>query len=107
MYYQAFLAALARNQRLGLPAFPLLFPTAGQQWWLTRHAVEQLPYVIRYALGPLSAKQLSAQRISLHHRLAPVIKRWLGCEVYCTVGWVDFEAGGSYFPCDETYLDNC
>ncbi|TDN36996.1 hypothetical protein E4631_19785 [Hymenobacter sp. UV11] len=104
MYYEAFLAALARNQRLGLSDFLPPAKSAMQQQWLTSQAVEELPYIIHYALGPLNAAQLSAQCIALHYRLAPVVKRWLRCEVYYTVGWVDFEAGGHYFYCDEAYL---
>jgi hypothetical protein len=102
-YFKEFLWAMARNKRFNLPT-PFPWFETGRRW-LDAKAKDEFAYILHDELDSLDFKEVSKQCLSLHYRLAPIVSHWLNCEVFYTVGWVDFGAGGNRFYCDDASLN--
>lgn len=102
-YLQEFKRALIRSEKLGLQV-PEYYHEPTTPRWLNAKTNDEFAHVVRDALGEVDFSDVNAQCLAFHHRLVPVVSQWLGCEVFYTMGWVDFGAGGSLFQCDEASL---
>lgn len=103
-YAQEFTTALLRSQEAGLsvPACKLELSCR----WLSDRAQAEFPYVLRHTLGELDFAEISAHCLSLNLELLPAVSRWLGCEVFYTLGWIDDETEKGLFRFDETFIQD-
>ncbi|MFD2788085.1 hypothetical protein [Hymenobacter rubripertinctus] len=101
-YAQEFSRALLRSQEAGLhvPNCKLEL----NRRWLSDRAQAEFPYVLRHTVGELDFAEISAHCLSLNLELLSAVSRWLGCEVFYTLGWVDDETENGLFYFDEVFI---
>ncbi|WP_313025550.1 hypothetical protein [Pseudomonas lopnurensis] len=77
--------AIARASRLGLktPNFQLM---EGQL--LNQKVYQDIPYIVRDAMGDASLEEVAAQCLSYHMRLLPILNDYFGTELTYTIGHV-------------------
>lgn len=77
--------ASARGVRLKLDT-PSFKPQNGRL--LTEKVLQEIPYVVKDAVGDLSVKDVAAQCLSYHYRLRPALSSYFGTELTFTIGYV-------------------
>ncbi|MFN3769419.1 MAG: hypothetical protein ACK4TD_13700 [Ectopseudomonas guguanensis] len=77
--------SIARAARLGLNS-PGFRATEGEL--LTQKVYQDIPYIVRDALGNVGAEEVAAQCLSYHMRLLPVLSDYFGTELTYTIGYV-------------------
>lgn len=82
-------AAIARAAKLGLKA-PAFQPVEGQL--LTQKVYQDIPYIVRDALGDTTAEDVAAQCLSYHMRLLPILSDYFKTELTYTIGHVKMGA---------------
>lgn len=78
-------AAIARTKKFGLKS-PEFRPTEGQL--LTRKVYQDIPYIVRDALGDTTTEEVAAQCLSYHMRLLPILSDYFKTELTYTIGHV-------------------
>ena len=101
-YAQEFTVALLRSQEAGLRVPDCELELDRRR--LTDRAQAEFPHVLRHTVGELDLTEISAHCLSLHLELLPAVSRWLGCEVFYTLGWVDDETENGLFRFEETFI---
>lgn len=78
-------ASTARANRLGLSC-PGFKTVEGEL--LTQKVYQDIPYIVRDALGNAGAEEVAAQCLSYHMRLLPVLSDYFKTELTYTIGYV-------------------
>ncbi len=78
-------ASIARANRLGLSC-PGFKTVEGEL--LTQKVYQDIPYIVRDALGNAGAEEVAAQCLSYHMRLLPVLSDYFNTELTYTIGYV-------------------
>jgi hypothetical protein len=81
--------AIARAARLGLKT-PDFQAVEGQL--LTQKVFQDIPYIVRDALGDAAAEDVAAQCLSYHMRLLPILSDYFKTELTYTIGHVSMGA---------------
>lgn len=51
-------------------------------------------------------QQIAGQCMVLHHRALPILKEWLACPVYFTLGWIDDRTTKGMYKFDEDMISD-
>lgn len=96
-------SALQRTTRFGLPA-PLL-PAGTRGPYLTEERLPEIFQVLREALGkPVSTDALVGQCLAVTWDFLPAVERWLGCQAFFTIGWVDLGPNRQWGQFDDAFI---
>ena len=77
--------SIARAARLGLKS-PNFQAVEGEL--LTQKVYQDIPYIVRDALGDVGAEEVAAQCLSYHMRLLPILSDYFRTELTYTIGYV-------------------
>lgn len=99
-YKTLFDEALKRTARLGAVA-PIV--AYSDQSYLTQEKHERFPYYVRDTIGELDLPDVVAQCLSIHQRLRVPLEELFGCDVFFTIGWVEYTIGSNMFEFDEQF----
>lgn len=84
-YQDELIEAIARAKRLGLQT-PEFQPKEGRL--LNQKVHQDIPYIVRDALGDVSVEQVASQCLSYHMKLLPILSDYFDEEITYTIGHV-------------------
>ena len=102
-YAAEWTAALERTARFGLQVAPA--SPAGRGPYLTEARLPEIFPVLREALGkPVSTDALVGQCLQVTWDFLPTVERWLGCQAFFTIGWVELGRSRQWDQFDDAFI---
>ncbi|WP_278484550.1 hypothetical protein [Achromobacter insolitus] len=94
---------MERTARFGLQVAPA--SPAGRGPYLTDARLPEIFPVLREALGkPVSTDALVGQCLQVTWDFLPAVERWLGCQAFFTIGWVDLGHSRQWDQFDDAFI---
>lgn len=73
--------------------------------YLTPQFIQEFPHILRKELGIIEKTELVSQCIIFHLTILPIIRNYINCEAYFTIGWVDILHEKSLFKFDDLFIE--